>query len=314
MREGTKGVLAMALASTIWGFTGYYFKVLDQASHWEVLAHRIFWSLVIFFLIILLRSKVKEFWNLLFRDIRTAGKFLFGSSMITVNWIIFLFAVQNGKAAEASLGYFIFPLTAVLVGSTFLKERFTTWQWIAVGTATIGVGILTVSRGVLPWIPLSLAITFLAYGLVKKNLRVDPILSVTTDVLLVAPLALGFILYIYWFNVGEIGQKEVGFFGKNLFYTTMYIFSGLFTAGPLILLSYSTSRIKYTEVGLIQYLNPSLQFLLATLVIGEVVSKPTIICFCFIWAALAIYSFEQLRLEKESRNRDIKSSKVLASE
>ncbi len=303
----------MALASTIWGFTGYYFKALDQASHWEVLAHRIFWSLIIFFLIIILRKKGKEFRSLLFSDLRTTIKFLFGSSMITVNWIIFLFAVQNGKATEASLGYFIFPLTAVLVGSTFLKERFTIWQWVAVGVATVGVGILTVSRGVLPWIPLSLAITFLAYGLVKKNLRIDPILSVTTDVLLVAPIALGFILYLHLFDIGEIGTKEVGFFGTNLFYTIMYIFSGLFTAGPLILLSYSTSRIRYTEVGLIQYLNPTIQFLLATLIIGEVVSDATIVCFCFIWIALAIYTFEQLRLEKDSRNREIRSGKVFST-
>ena len=303
----------MALASTIWGFTGYYFKVLDQASHWEVLAHRIFWSLVIFFLIILLRSKLKEFRTLLFSDLRTTGKFLLGSSMITVNWIIFLFAVQNGKATEASLGYFIFPLAAVLVGSAFLKEKFSRWQWIAVGIAAIGVGILTVSKGVLPWIPLSLALTFLAYGLVKKNLRVDPILSVTTDVLLVTPIALGFILYVHLFNVDEIGSKEVGFFGTNLFFTLMYTFSGLFTAGPLILLTYSTSRIRYTEVGLIQYLNPTIQFLLATLVIGEVVSDATIVCFCFIWVALAIYSFEQLRLEKESRNRAIRPREVLST-
>lgn len=303
----------MALASTIWGFTGYYFKILDQASHWEVLAHRIFWSLIIFFLIILLRSKVKEFRTLLFSDLRTTGKFLFGSTMITVNWIIFLFAVQNGKATEASLGYFIFPLAAVIVGSTFLQEKFTRWQWVAVGIATIGVGILTYSKGVLPWIPLSLALSFLAYGLVKKNLRVDPILSVTTDVLLVAPIALGFILYIHLFNVGEIGSKEVGFFGTNLFYTLMYAFSGLFTAGPLILLTYSTSRIRYTEVGLIQYLNPTIQFLLATLVIGEVVSNATIVCFCFIWVALGIYSFEQLRLEKESRNRAIRAGEVFST-
>ena len=303
----------MAMASTIWGFTGYYFKVLDQASHWEVLAHRISWSLVIFFLIILLRGKVKEFWTLLFADYRTTGKFLFGSSMITVNWIIFLFAVQNGKATEASLGYFIFPLTAVLVGSIFLQEKFSRWQWMAVGIAAIGVGILAISKGVLPWIPLSLAITFLAYGLVKRNLRVDPIMSVTTDVLLVTPIALGFILYVHLFDPGVFGSKEVGFFGTNMFYTLMYAFSGIFTAGPLILLTYATSRIRYTEVGLIQYLNPTIQFLLATLVIGEVVSDATVVCFCFIWIALAIYSFEQLRLEKQSRNRAIRAGGVLST-
>lgn len=314
MREGSKGVLAMALASTIWGFTGYYFKLVDQASHWEVLAHRIWWSLLTFLLIILLRKKIREFLMLLFFDTRTTIKFFFGSSMITLNWIIFLFAVQNGYATEASLGYFIFPLTAVLAGSIFLKEKFTRWQWFALGIAALGVGILTISKGVLPWIPLSLAITFLAYSLVKKNLTVDPIMSVTTDVLLVAPIALGFLVYVHWSGVGEVGTKPVGFFGNNPFHTLMYLFSGLFTAGPLILLTYSTARIKYTEVGLIQYLNPTLQFLLATLVIGEVVSNATLVCFCFIWIALAIYSFEQLRLERDSRNREISSGKFLSTE
>ena len=311
MLERRKGTLAMVVASVVWGFSGYYFKLLDQASFLEVLSHRIFWSFIIFSLVLIFRQKITRLFTLIVTDIKTAIITLLGCLMISINWVLFIFAVQNGMATEASLGYFIFPLVAAFVGYAFLNERFTLVQWLSISITLIAVGILTIDTGALPWIPLCIALSFCVYGIVKRNLKVDPIVSVTTDVMIVTPLAISFLCYLHLGISNEASTNPPGLFGIAPIYSVLFIVSGLITAGPLILLSYATKRIPYTEVGLISYINPSLQFLVATIVIKEAVSLGMIITFLLIWSALLLYSFEQIRLEKSSRKSVITSSTEL---
>ncbi len=302
----------MMTASVTWGFAGYYFKLLDQARFLEVVAHRIFWSFVLFFLILLYRRKARNLIFLIASDRKTSLITLLGCSTITVNWLLFIYAVQNEMATQASLGYFIFPLVAAFVSFVFLDERFTKLQWGSIVMASIGVGILTIDTGSLPWVPLSLAISFCVYGLVKRNLKADPIVSVTADMMLVMPFALGFLCYLHVVEPSVSTTGPAGFFGRDAGYTVMFVLSGLLTAGPLILMSYATSRIPYTEVGLISYLTPSIQFLFATLVMKEAVSTPAIMTFVLIWIALILYSVEQFRLEKSARSRSITPSTELS--
>ena len=300
MLDRQKGILAIVIANISWGATGYYFNLMDQASFLEVLAHRIFWSFVIFSIVLLYRKKIAKLFSHLLTDFRTTLITILGCLMISVNWVLFIFAVQNGMATEASMGYFMFPLVAAFVGYVFFKETFSKLQFVSVGIAFIAVVFLTFALGALPWIPLLIASSFCAYGIIKRGLKVDPIVSVTTDVMLVMPLALVYLIYLH-FGLHDFYFQPDGLFASSPKYTIMFIVSGLITAGPLMLLSYATKRLPYTQVGLISYINPTLQFLVATFVIKEVVSTEMIISFILIWSALILYSFEQFRLEKSAR-------------
>jgi chloramphenicol-sensitive protein RarD len=211
----------------------------------------------------------------------------FAALMISVNWFLFIFAVQVGRVTETSLGYYIFPLVAVLFGVVLFGEKLTKLQWLAVGLATLGVVQLTVGLGAAPWISLVLAVTFGLYGLVKKRLKVNPVVSVTAEVLLLAPLFAGWLIWLH-------GQGE-GVFGRDLGTSALLAFSGLITALPLILFSFAAQRVEMATVGLLQYLNPSLQFLCAAVLFGEVLTIYHGIAFALIWTALAIYSHQAIK-------------------
>ncbi|WP_430448775.1 EamA family transporter RarD [Rhodophyticola sp.] len=285
MSEAGKGVLAMIGACIIWGLSPIFYKLLSDVPPLEVLAHRTLWSFAVFGLVLTLQRRIGALPQALAG--RRALFLAFAAAlMISGNWFLFIFSVQVGRTVESALGYYIFPLVAVLIGRVVLKERLGRAQILAVGLAGVAVAILTLGLGVAPWISLSLATTFGIYGLMKRWTVAGPVVSVTAEVALLAPVALG---YLIWLGA------EQGAFGHDAVQSTLLIMAGPLTALPLILFSYAARRTAMSTIGLVQYLNPTLQFGVAVLVLGEVITLWHGIAFPIIWVALGIYSWAPLR-------------------
>ena len=292
MTEEAKGVLAMIGACTVWGLSGIYYKLLDHVPPLEILAHRTLWALLFFLVVLTLQGRLRA----LPRSIGTPRKFLIvaiAALMISTNWFVFISSILFGYATEASMGYYIFPLTAVLAGALFYRERLNRPQLISVGIATVAVIILSVGLQVAPWVALALAVSFAIYGVVKKSLDTGPVVSVTAEVLLLSPLAIG------WIAVLQVQDRAL--FGADTLTTVMLIMAGIITSIPLILFSYATRRTSLATIGLVQYLNPTLQFLVATLIFREVFTLWHAIAFGMIWTALAIYTASSLRRGRAAR-------------
>ena len=292
MREATKGIIAMVATCTVWGLSGIYYKLLTHIPPIEILAHRTLWSCAFFAFVLLVQGRL----HMLGRALSGRGSVLsiaIAALMISTNWFVFITSIQIGKAMEASLGYYIFPLVAVLLGAVAFRERLGRTQLFAVGLALCAVVTLTLGLGVPPWIALVLASSFGFYGLVKKGLRVGPVVSVTAEVLLLSPVA----LTVLW-SFHSAGQ---GAFGASWRDSVLLAVSGILTGMPLILFSYATRRIALATVGLVQYLNPSLQFLVATFWFLEPFSLWHALAFGMIWTALAIYTTASLRQDRAAR-------------
>ncbi|MHC0054958.1 EamA family transporter RarD [Actibacterium sp. D379-3] len=300
MGEARKGVLTMVAACCIWGLSSLYYKQLAHVPPLEVLSHRTLWSLVFFGIVLLLQRRLGAVVRL-FGQPRVLVAVLLAAVLISTNWFFFIFSVQVGRAVEASLGYYIFPLVAVMLGYVVLGERLSRAQWLAVALAAAGVGVLTLGLGVAPWISLALAASFGLYGLIKKGVPVGPVVSVTTEVLLLAPLALIWLWGVHTQGWGGLVGRNLGAFGQGWHDTVMLMLSGPLTAGPLILFSYASKRVSLATVGVVQYVNPTLQFLVATLVFREAFTGWHAIAFAFIWAALGLYSAESLRQDRAAR-------------
>lgn len=288
--ETTKGVLAIVLACTIWGLATLYYKALSHVPAMEVLAHRTLWTLVFFGLLLRLQSRFAEVPALIRGPLR--GRVWLAAGIVAVNWGLFIWAIQSGHAVQASLGYYIFPLVSVVLGIVVLGERLTRGQGAAVGLAALAVAVLTYGLGAAPWVALALAFSFAPYMLVKKQLSAPAAVSVTAEVLVLAPLAIGWLV-----------ASGGGVFGQDAFTSWMLPLSGLITGGPLILFSWGAQRVRLSTLGLIQYLNPTLQMASAVLVFREPFTGWHGAAFALIWAALALYSAESWRQDRASRRR-----------
>lgn len=284
-------------ASVIWGLSGMYYKLLAHVPAMEVLAHRSLWSLVFFGLLLILRGRFHEIITLL-SNRRAVALLATSAVMISLNWFAFIYSIQVGWAVEASLGYYIFPLVAVALGFIIFGERFGPVQAVAIALAAIAVLVLSLGLGVTPWVSLFLAATFGIYGLIKRQVSAGGVLSVFVEVLLLSPIAI-----IWLFGVHQLGWQDGGFFGASWRDSLLLAFSGILTGTPLFLFSYASKRLPYATIGLIQYVNPTLQFLVAVLVFGEAFTKWHAIAFPIIWVGLALYSVEVWRQEKSSRKR-----------
>lgn len=298
MREQTKGVIAMVATCSVWGLSGIYYKLLEHIQPIEILAHRTLWSCAFFAFVLLLQGRI----SVLPQALGTRRSFFsiaLAALMISTNWFVFITSIHTGRAMEASLGYYIFPLVAVLLGAIAFRERLGRAQLFAVALALCAVVTLTAGLGVPPWIALVLATSFGLYGFVKKGLSVGPVASVTAEVLLLSPIAL---TVLWYFHTGDGGA-----FGRNWQDSLLLMFSGILTGTPLIMFSYATKRITLATVGLVQYLNPSLQFLVATLIFQEMFSFWHAIAFAMIWTALAIYTTASLHQDRVARRAILKS-------
>lgn len=297
MAEGTKGVAALVAACTVWGLSPLYYALLSHIPPLEVLGYRTLWSLIFFAAILALQGRL----GLVFAAVATPRGFLIvaaAGTTIATNWFGFIYAIQSGLAVEASLGYYMFPLVAVVLGRVLFGETLRPTQWAAVALAGLAVAVLTAGLGVPPFIALLLAVSFGLYGVVKKHLALGPVVSVTAEVLVLAPLALAWVL-----TMGQALPGQGGGLADPLATHLLLALSGPLTALPLILFSYAARRVRLATVGLVQYLNPTLQFFVATLIFREPFTFWHAVAFPAIWAALALYSATALREERASRRR-----------
>jgi chloramphenicol-sensitive protein RarD len=299
MGEATKGFWAMVAASAVWGLSPLYYKLLVAVPPLEVLSHRTLWSLVFFVVVLAAQRRLAGLWPALSgRDALGGGPAVIALAavMISLNWFVFIWSVQNGHTVEASLGYFLFPLVAVALGVLVLGEGLRRAQGVAVAMAALAVALLSWGLGAAPWIALLLAVSFGLYGLVKKRLALSPVLSVAAEVLLLAPLALTWLAVAEW--------RGAGAFGREIGLSLLLAFSGVLTGGPLLLFSYAARRVRMSTLGLVQYLNPSLQFLCAVVVFAEPFGLWHRLAFGLIWSALLIYSAASLGQPKAVTSRD----------
>ena len=292
MSEVKKGVLAMVVACIVWGLSPLYYKLLVSVPPIELLSHRTIWSLVLFALVLFIQGRLRGALGVLGNRNIMVTLFI-AALMIAFNWFVFIFSIQINRATESSLGYFIFPLVSVIFGVVLFREKLGRAQMYAVMLAAVAVLILTYGLGQAPWIALSVSVSFGIYGVIKKSLSIPAIVTVTLEVLLLSPIAL-MILYLH--HASDSG----GQFGQSVSVSLLLILSGPMTATPLILFSYATRRVALATVGILQYINPSLQFLCATLLFLEPLSLWHAIAFPLIWAALALYSWASFQTAKRS--------------
>lgn len=288
MSEAHKGILAVLASGLIWGFSPIYYKLLTHVPPIELLAHRVLWS-VIFFVFLLGFQRRLGALRTAITTRRSVATLFLGACLIGVNWYIFIWSIQVEKAAEASLGYFIFPLVVVAMGWIGFGERLSRLQNIAIALAVAAVILMTLSKGLFPWIALVIALSFSLYGYVKKTILTGPVVSVTAEVLLLVPLAVAVLYFVH--------REGAGSFGKAGFDTLLLIVSGPLTATPLIFFSYAASRISMATLGLSNYLNPTIQFFCAIVIFNEPINSVQFFSFAMIWLALALYSREGFRKE-----------------
>lgn len=288
------GVAAMIGACVIWGLSPLYYRLLTGIPPVDILAHRTLWSFVFFALILARQGRMRELGSVI-ADRSRIGWVALAALMISINWFLFIYAIQIDRVTETSLGYYIFPLVSVLFGALVFSERLAPVQWLAVALAALGVVLISAGLGGAPWISLVLAVTFGTYGLLKKLVATGPLLSVTAEIALVLPLAL------LWLGL----LSDTGWPGAGAM--ALLVLSGPLTALPLMLFSYATKRIRLATVGLLQYINPTLQFLIAVAVISEPVTIWHMFAFPLIWTALAIYSAVSFAEERKARRMETAS-------
>lgn len=289
MTEAQKGILALLAACTVWGLSPLYYKALADVPALEVLSHRTLWSLLIFGALMAAQGQLGALAPLFRRP--QIWRVLVAALMISLNWYSYIHAIQTGHGVEASLGYYVFPLVAVLLGMIAFGERLSKGQGVAVGLAALAVGCLTYGLGVTPWLSLALAVTFGVYAMVKRQIAGPAMATVTAEVLLLAPLALLWLAHL----------PQGGHFNGSVPTAALLAFTGIITAVPLMLFSYAARRVSMATFGLTQYLNPTLQFLCATMIFAEPFSRWHLLAFALIWLALAVYSLDTWRADRLRR-------------
>ncbi len=285
------GLAAGIGAYLLWGLFPLYWPLLEPAGPVEILAHRIVWSLVFLAALLALGSGFRWVRTL---DRRQVGLLTIAAALITVNWGTFIYAVNNDHVVETSLGYFITPLVSVALGITVLGERLKRHQQVAVAIAALGVAVLAVDYGRPPWIALTLALSFGTYGLVKKRADVDGAQSLAVETALLAPAALAFIVWLQASGEGTFLAQDAGHVG-------LLVLSGVITAVPLILFGVAAIRVTLTTIGVLQYLAPTLHFLIGVLVNDEPMPLSRLAGFALVWVALAVFTAGALRTAQLGR-------------
>lgn len=294
MSDSAKSLLAAICAFSFWGLFPIYWKYFPELSGESLFMHRLFWSLLTLWIIIAINGKWQSFKDIL-SDSR-AGWLVASAVLIATNWLLYMFAVTQGHIVEASMGYFLNPLINVLVGSLFLREKLRHWQWPSVALATTGVAWIGYSAGLagIPWLALSLSITFALYGVIRKLTRVGSLEGLTFETSVV------FLPFLIWwiFQGGNVAADVQALGGLKLFVLSL---SGLITCVPLILFAYAARRLPLQALGFTQYLSPSLKFICGWAIFGEAISPEKWQGFYFIWAALVAYSLEGIWVARKNR-------------
>jgi chloramphenicol-sensitive protein RarD len=287
------GVIFALLAYTMWGVAPMYFKLLSSIPAPEILMHRIIWSVLVLFLLLLLRQKVAQVKTAILNP-KVLKTLLASGLLLAINWLLFIWAVNNDRLLDASLGYFINPLFNVLLARFFLQEQLTRLQLVAVFVALLGVATLILSYGQLPWIALVLAITFSIYGLLRKTVAVESMPGLLIESCMMLPFAL-----LYWvFAETPTGNMLT----NNIELNTTLILAGVVTTAPLLCFTAAARRIRYTTLGFFQYIGPSIMFLLAVLYYHEPLGVHRVVTFIFVWLALLIYVYDSIRVYRKSKS------------
>jgi chloramphenicol-sensitive protein RarD len=283
-----RGGIAAALAAFIfWGLVPIYYKGLESVSAWEVLAHRVIWSVPVLLVFLLLRDG-RAFWRRLRLPPATVGWLLLSGSVLAVNWLVFVWAVANERILDTSLGYFGTPLVNVIMGYLVLKERLTPHQVMAVAMAAAGTLYLAWFLGNPPWVAMTLAVSFGVYGLLRKRLDVGPMLGLLWETLLLFPPALA---YVYWLAT----RSAMDFLHVSPAIDLLLLGSSLATVVPLIWFNMAAQKLPLSILGFFQYVAPSMSFLIAVFMYGEHFTRGHAVAFTCIWLALLLVSIEPFR-------------------
>jgi chloramphenicol-sensitive protein RarD len=291
--EERRGVLLGAAAYLLWGLFPLYWPLLEPATPLEILAHRFVWSLVVVLGVIVMRRRLGPLRDVL-HDRRRLGLLIGASVVIALNWYAYIYGVNTDRVVETSLGYFINPLVTLLLGVVVLRERLRRAQWVAVGVAALAVAVLAVDYGRPPWIALVLAGSFGTYGLIKKTTAVGPAegLAVESGALLIP--ALGYLIWLETTGAATFGHAGVG-------NALLLALAGVVTSVPLLLFAGAARRVPLVTLGLLQYLAPTLQFLIGVLVLDEEMPGVRWIGFGLVWLALVLFTADQLSAHRARR-------------
>lgn len=276
------GIFYALGAFFMWGLAPLFFRALKPATPLEILSHRVIWSLLLMIVLVAVLRDLRDFPRAL-SSLRKVGLYALTTALVTTNWGLFIWAVNNDHIVQTSLGYYINPLVNVLLGVLFLGERLNRKQALSVGLATLGVTSLLVSLGELPWISLTLAISFGFYALIRKKAAIDPLVGLLVETAMLTPLALAYLLWLWGDGTATFSLQAPGM-------ASMLVISGVITALPLIFFNLGAQRLKLSTIGLMQYLSPTLQLAIGVMIFGEEFTGAHAFAFGLIWVALAIYS------------------------
>lgn len=277
----------------MWGAFPLYWPLLQPANPMEIVSHRAVWSLFFCLIALGLGKQLKSTYALL-KNPRVFIRLLLAAALISVNWIVYIWGVNNGHVVECALGYYINPLIIISFGVIMLREKMRKLQWAAVGFGALGVIVLTIDYGRLPWIALALAVSWGSYGLVKKQLNLGALEGLAIETLLSLPIYGGYLIFI--------GLNGTGQLGSSLGLSLLLIGGGVVTAIPLLLFNGSTTRLPFTIIGLLQYITPTIQFSIGVWVRHEAMPTARWIGFLIIWAALITLAIDLLKSGRTVNN------------
>jgi chloramphenicol-sensitive protein RarD len=277
-----KGVWYAVGAYSLWGLFPLYWKLLHHIPAIQLIGHRIVWSFVCLVVILIVLNQFRKFKNsaISFSLIRI---YSLAAILVGINWLTYVWAVNTDHVVETSLGYFINPLISVLIGVIFFREKLRLWQWIPIGIAAIGVLYLTFAFGALPWIALTLAFSFAFYGLVKKIAPLSSLHGLTLETVILVIPATFYLVYCKKAGEGALFHQGPGI-------DLLLIGAGLVTTIPLLMFAAAAKRIPLSIIGVLQYISPTIQFLIGILVYHEVFTLKQFVGYCFVWVALLIFA------------------------
>lgn len=287
-----QGVFYAIAAYFMWGLLPLYWKVFQAMGAWEILAHRIVWSVVFVAIIIVVTKRIRKLRESV-SGAKMVGALIICSLLISANWLLYIWAVNNDQVMQTSLGYYMNPLITVLMGVIFLKEKMHVGQWISLALASCGVLYITIQYGEFPWVALSLALTFAFYGLAKKLVKLEAIIGLAWETLFVAPIALAYLLMIQINGTQTVSALA-------WWQVLLLTLAGVGTALPLYWFAEAAARLPLSMIGFIQYLSPTISLLSAIFLFHEPFTTTHMISFSLIWGALIIFTVSSIQKKPAS--------------
>lgn len=301
MNERQKGIVYTVSSYAVWGILPIYWSWLKEIPSGEILAHRIIWSFLFVLCLWIVSKRMGQVKTVFSSPKQLLTVFLSGL-LISANWFIYIWAVNHGHVIESSLGYYINPLLSISLGMMVLREKLTIWQMVSVMVAAMGVLVITVEFGKIPWIAFSLALTFALYGLVKKMVKLDSMVALGMETLMVTPIALIYLMFLQ--TAGQSSLRQI-----SLATLVLLLCAGIITALPLYWFAQGAKRIPLSMMGFIQYLSPSITLLLGVFLFKEPFTRTHILSFGLIWAALILYTVSSMPWATQFQQRWRKEQK-----